>query len=230
MTLALLLLLQAAAPAAEADRLFETGARLIAEGDTAGAVAAWEGIAEQGVASAAIEHNLGTLALERGDVGRARLHLERAARLDASRPGVAHNLRLARQAAGVGDRPVWRVAWDRLGAVVPPGGLVALALALSFAALGVVLLERRRLGAALGALALVTVVAASAALWERTAPVAIVVASEADLREAPSAAARGVARVRAGEVVALGDAEAGWRRVEADGVEGWVPEAAVERL
>ena len=226
----LVLLLQVAAPSAEADRLFEAGAALLAEGDTAGAVAAWEGAADLGWTSSATEHNLGTVALMRGDVGRARLHLERAARLDPSSPVVAHNLRLAREAAGVGARPAWRRAWDRLGGVVPPGGLVALALGLAFTTLGVVLMERRRLGVALGVLAVVAVSAAAFALWERTAPVGIVVAPEADVRAAPSAAARGVARVRAGETVAVGDAEAGWRRVEADGAEGWLPEAAVERL
>lgn len=230
MTLALLLLLQIAAPTAEADRLFEAGAALIAEGDTAGAVAAWEGAAALGWTSATVEHNLGTLALERGDVGRARLHLERAARLDPTSPAVARNLRLAREAAGVGARGWGERAWDRLGAAVPPGGLVALALALSFAALGVLLLERRRAAAVVGVLAVLAVAAAGGALWERTRAVGIVVAPEADVRAAPAASARGVARVRAGEAVAVGDAEAGWRRVEADGAEGWLPEAAVERL
>ena len=225
-----LLLLQAAAPRAEAERLFEAGAALVAEGDTAGAVAAWEGAAATGWASAAVEHNLGTLALARGDVGRARLHLERAARLDPASAATAHNLRLAREAAGLGARPAWYVAWDRLVGVVRPGGLVALALGLAFAALGVLFLERRRTAAVLGTLAAVAVAAAGAALWERTRPLAVVVAREAEVRAAPSASAPSVARVRAGETVTAGDAEAGWRRVTAEGEAGWLPEAAVERL
>lgn len=225
-----LLLLQAAGPSAEAERLFEAGQALVAEGDTAGAVAAWEGVLATGWTAAAVEHNLGTLALERGDVGRARLHLERAARLDPASASTAHNLRLAREAAGLGARPAWHAAWDRLVGVVGPVGLVALALSLAFGALGVWFLERRRTAAAVGVLALVAVAAAGAALWERTRPVAVVVAPEADVREAPAASAAAVARVRAGETVTVGESEAGWRHVVADGEPGWLPEAAVERL
>ena len=225
-----LLLLQSAAPTAEAERLFEVGTALVAEGDTAGAVAAWEGTEALGWASAAVEHNLGTLALERGDLGRARLHLERAARLDPASAATAHNLRLAREATGVEARPAWRRTWDRAVDVVRPVGLVALALGLAFAALGVLFLDRRRTAAAVGLLALLAVGAASAALWERTRPVAVVVAPEADVREAPSASAAGVARVRAGETVTVGEARSGWRAVTAGGEAGWLPEAAVERL
>lgn len=234
MTVALaLLLLQAAAadsPSAEAERLFALGSTLVAEGDTAGAVAAWEGAVATGWTSAAAEHNLGTVALARGDAGRARLHLERAAHLDPESVATAHNLRIAREAAGVGARPAWHVAWDRAVGVARPVGLVALALGLAFAALGVLFLDRRRTAAALGLVALAAVGAASAALWERTRAVAVVVAPEADVREAPSASAPGVARVRAGETVGLGEARAGWRAVTADGEAGWVPEGTVERL
>lgn len=231
MTLLLaLLLLQPAADPAEAERLFALGGQLIAEGDTAGAVAAWEGARATGWASAAVEHNLGTVALRRGDAGRARLHLERAARLAPLDGATGQNLRLARRLAGEEPRPEWRRAWDGAVGVVRPLGLVALALALSFGALGLVFLGRRRIALGVGAAAVLAVGAASLALWERSRPLAAVVVPEAVVHETPSPSAERAAVVRAGELVEAGPAEAGWRRVEAGGATGWVRAAAVEAL
>ncbi len=228
--LALLLLQPAASPRAEAERLFALGAELIAEGDTSGAVAAWEGARATGVTSVAVEHNLGTVALQRGDLGRARLHLERAARLAPLDTRIAQNLRLARQAADVPTRSVPERLWDQIVGVVGAVGLVALALALTFGALGLFFLERRRLALGVGVAAALAVGVAAAALWERSQPIGVVLAPEAEVTEAPSAEAVGVARVRAGETVRVGGARGGWRRVEADGAEGWLPERAVEQL
>ena len=229
MTLALaLLLLQPTGPA-EAERLFALGARLVAEGDTAGAAAAWDGAWATGWASAAVEHNLGTVALRRGEAGRARLHLERAARLAPLDGAVAQNLRLARDLAGEAPAPGWRRAWSRVLGVARPPGLVALALALAFGALGLLFLDRRRVAVGLGVVAVLAVGAASAALWERSRPLGVALV-EAEVREGPSGASASVARVRAGETVGVGEAVAGWRRVRADGAEGWVRAAAVGEI
>ena len=227
---ALLLLQTATTPEAEADRLFALGTELLAEGDTAGAVAAWEGVRATGVTSATVEHNLGTVALRQGDVGRARLHLERALRLSPLDAAIAQNLRLAREAAGAPPRSTAERIWGQTVGIVGTIGLVALALALAFGALGLFFLDRRRLALGVGGVALLAVGAASAALWERSQPVGIVIAGEAEVTDEPSAEAVGVARVRGGEVVRLGEAEVGWRRVEVDGDDGWLPERAVERL
>ncbi len=228
--LALLLLQPPASPQAEAERLFALGTELVAEGDTSGAVAAWEGARATGLASAAVEHNLGTVALRRGDPGRARLHLERAARLAPLDAAVARNLRLAREAAGAPARSGTQRVWDQVVGVVGPLGLVAFALALAFGALGLFLIDRRRLALGVGVGALLAVGVASGALWERSRPVGVVLAAEAEVTEAPSAASVSVARVRAGETVRVGEGRPGWRRVEADGAVGWLPERAVERL
>ena len=228
--LALLLLQPAASPHDEAEWLFTLGTELIAEGDTSGAVAAWEGARATGLTSAAVEHNLGTVALRRGDLGRARLHLERAARLSPLDAAVAQNLRLAREAADVPARSGAERLWDRVVGVIGPLGLVTLALALAFGALGLFFLDRRRWALGVGAVAVLAVGAASAALWERSRPVGVVLAAEAEVTEEPSASSVGVARVRAGETVWVGEARSGWRRVEADGAEGWLPARAVERL
>ena len=230
MLIVLALLLQTAAPEAEADRLFRLGTELVAEGDTAGAVAAWEGIAATGRTSAAVEHNLGTLALARGDAGRARLHLERAARLAPFDDAIARNVGLAREAVGAEPPSAAGAVWQRVAAVAGPLGLVALALALVFGAVGLYLLGRPRGALAVAGVAVVAVGAASAALWERSRPDGVVLAREAEVFGAPSASAARVAGVRAGDVVLVGEAASGWRRVWVDGAAGWLPERAVARL
>ena len=227
--LALLALLQAA-PRAEADRLFSLGATLVAEGDTAGAVAAWEGALATGLTSPAAEYNLGAVALARRDLGRARLHLERAARLDPLDGDVAAALAEARERSGAPPRSAAERAWNAVVGVVRPLGLVALALAVAFGALALLLVGRRRPALAVAAVAAVAVAAAGAALWQATVPGGVVLADEAEVREAPSPSAPPVARVRAGERVGVGRVRAGWRRVETADGGGWVREAAVGEI
>ena len=225
--LVLALLQTAPADRAEAERLFELGTRLVAEGDTAGAVAAWEGALATGWTSAAAEHNLGTVALAQGQTGRARLHLERAAHLDPLDPAVRQNLGLARARAGEPAPSAARAAWTWAVAVVRPVGLVALALAVAFGALAVGVAGRPRVAAGLGVVAAVAVGAAALAVWERTRPVGVALADGAVV-EAPSPTATGVARLRAGEAVGVGPAVDGWRPVTVGDAEGWVRADAVE--
>ena len=226
----LLALLQAvpasAASPAEAERLFAVGTELVAEGDTSGAVAAWQGAVATGWTSAAVEHNLGTVALARGQTAAARLHLERAARLDPLDDAVARNLALARARAGVPEPSAARAAGARVVAVVRPLGLVALALALTFGALALLLMNRRRAALAVGAVALLAVAAASGAVWERTRPLAVAM-SGAAVVESPSPTASAVARLRPGETVSVGEAEDGWRPVRVGRQSGWVRADAV---
>ena len=235
--LLLVLALLQAAPAdrpdasrGEAERLFRLGTRLVAEGDTAGAVAAWQGARAMGWTSAAAEYNLGTVALARGETARARLHLERAARLDPLDESIRRNLRLARERAGEPAPSTVRSAWDRAVAVVRPVGLVALALALALGALALGLAGRQRWAAVLGAAAVVAVGAASLAVWERTRPLGVVLADQAAVVESPSTVAATVAQLRAGETVRVGEAADGWRTVSVGDAEGWVRADAVEPI
>lgn len=227
--LTILLTAPVAVGQAEADRLFEVGSRLVAEGDTAGAVAAWEGATATGWTSAAVEHDLGTVALARGETARARLHLERAARLAPRTPAVVKNVRLARARAGEPEPSAARRAWEQSVATLRPLGLVALALALSFGAFALALRGRRRAALVLGGVALLAVGAASVAVWERTRPLAVVMA-EAAVVESPSPSAAGVARLAPGETVSAGDAVEGWRPVRAGRLRGWVRADAVEPI
>ena len=220
----------AQADRAEAERLFDLGNRLVAEGDTAGAVAAWEGAAEAGWTSAALQHNLGTVALTRGDVARARLHLERAARLAPLDDAVARNVALARQRAGEPEPATARRVWNATLGVLRPLGVVALALALAFGALGLAVAGRWRLAAGLGMLAALAVAGAALAVWEATRPVGVVLVDDAAVVESPAATAPGVARLRAGETVEVGPEAAGWRPVAVGRAEGWVRADAVAPL
>ena len=212
---------------AEAERLFDLGNALVAEGDTAGAVAAWEGAVEVGWTSAAVQHNLGTVALAQGDVAGARLHLERAARLAPRDDAVARNLALARERAGEPPPSQVRRAWGAAIGVLRPFGAVALALALAFGALGLSVADRRRWAAGLGALAIVAVAGAALAVWEVTRPVGVVLADDVAVVESPSPAAPGVARLRAGETVEVGPEADGWRPVSVGRADGWVRADAV---
>ncbi len=224
-----LALLQPAGPA-EPDRLFDLGLQLVAEGDTAGAVAAWQGATADGWTSAAVEHNLGTVALARGDIARARLHLERAARLAPLDGAVARNLALARERAGEPAPRSLRRAWNRAVGVLTPFGMVALALAVAFGALGLAVAGRRRWAAGVGVLAVGAVVAAAVAVGQATRPLGVVLADGVAVVESPAEAAPGVARLRAGEAVEVGEAEAGWRPVTVGRAQGWVRADAVEPL
>lgn len=230
MTLALLvLLLQPSASPADAAHLFAVGSALVAEGDTAGAVAAWEGAAETGYASAEVSYNLGTLALARGEVGRARLHLERAARLAPADQAVMRNLALARQAAGEPPQGRGAAVWARARAALPPLLMVTVALGLAFAALGAVLAGRRRLGAAVGLAAALAVAAAGVSVWQSTRPLGVAIADVA-VTASPSPTGELVARLREGEAVAVGTEADGWRAVRVGRARGFVRAAAVEPL
>jgi tetratricopeptide (TPR) repeat protein len=237
MTLLLILLLLQpgeAVPAdgrAEAERLFALGLTLVAERDTAGAIAAFEGARATGWRSAAVEHNLGSLALASGRIGAARLHLERAARLAPLDADVQKNLRLAREAAGVAPPGAAERVWRAVVSGAGPLGVVAAAalLWLTWA----VLAWRRALGrvplAALGAFALVAALGGFVAVWEEAHPTAITV-SDTEVRASPSASAPTEGSLAEGQRVSAGPLDGGWSYVRARGVHGWVPGGTVARL
>lgn len=224
----MLLLLLLAQPL-EADRLFALGNDLVVEGDTAGAVAAWQGAAATGWTSAAVEYNLGTVALIRGEVGEARLHLERAARLDPLAADIDRNLELTRARAGIPPRGAGERLWARAVAIVCPFGLVVLALALAFGALGTMLLGRRRLAGGLALVALVAVGAASFAVWDTTRLLGVVL-TEASVTEGPSSSTPSIARLAAGETLEVGLEVDGWQPVRIGRSRGWIRAGAVETI
>jgi Flp pilus assembly protein TadD len=123
---------------AEAERLFTLGVALAEEGDLAGAAAAFEGALATGWTSPALAFNLARTYHASGDLGRARLHAERAARL-APRDAEVQALRLRTERAA-GDPPARAptatgaaLAW--VGRRVPAGLALVLAWGLWMGAL-----------------------------------------------------------------------------------------------
>lgn len=88
-----LLIASTAATAQDADAFQQANALFMAR-DYAGAVRAYTAIAESGIENAALEYNLGCAYYRLGRVGPARLHFERAARLDPGDRDTRANLEL----------------------------------------------------------------------------------------------------------------------------------------
>ncbi len=222
------LLLLAPSAGAQTDP-FALGVRLAAEGDTAGAVAAW-----QAAGGPDADHNLGVVALSRGDAGRARFYLERAARAAPLDATTRRTLADARERTGAPPPSRAAQAW----AVLTVGGgapLVALAVALLLAATAAFATGRRPAAALVGGMGSVLALAAAVALVGAALPRGVVVVSET-VRAAPSGEAPEAGSVPVGTAVRIGAREAGWREIRADGVAGWLrrpygwlPERAVAR-
>src|SRR4029453_11490487 len=107
--LALVLLAVSARAAEETPQaLFFRGNALYADGRYADAAAAYEQLFAGGVASANAYFNLGNAYLKEGEVGRAVLAYERAARLAPGDPVLRANLAFAREQAGAGQPERWR--------------------------------------------------------------------------------------------------------------------------
>ena len=220
----------------EAERLFQLGLELVAEGDTTGALAAWEGAAATEWTSVALSYNRGVVALARGDLGTARLALERAARLDPRNPAILAALSDARERAGDTSPSPMEQAAQVLLARMGLLGTVGLALALYGLTLALAWRwwQTRSWPLALGALASATVFAAGLGLAITGLAAASgargVVLDAGVVRTAPSPTATEAARLPAGAVLQLGDAQGAWRAVTMDELEGWVPASLVEAI
>lgn len=214
----------------EAERAFALALELAAEGDTTGARAAFDA-ARAGGASAALELNVARLALAQDDVGPARLAAERAYRLAPGLPGALDVLDASREAVGDAGPGALRHRADTLAGAL--GGLGVVLLALALAALAAVAVwHRRRLpGAVVGLVvagAALGLAGTVALLAERTVLNAVVVETVAT-RGAPSPDAREGMRLDAGRVVRAGERRDGWVHLSG-GIDGWVPEGAVEAI
>lgn len=237
MMIALLLVAQA--------QLFSDANAAYLSGDIPRATAAYEALVAEGVASPALETNLGTAYLRQGKRGLAALHFERALFLDPAdddaradlvelRRGNVDKLEgesdeggsetisrvlapLPGSAAAVGFLVLWIAGWSLFGVrfLRPERGGVVGWAVVSFALSGVCALVT--FGAAQGRkLAL-----------ER----AVVVAQSAPAREGPREQAVSHFEVHEGTTVRVEDEEGSFRRVKlANGLTGWVPSGAVEMV
>ena len=220
----------------EAARLFALGQQLYAEGDHAGAVAAFEGVLATGWTSAAAHYNLGTACLATDDLGCAVLHLERAQRLNSGDETIRHNLHLAHDRAD--GAPRTRTPMQPILRALGLTGLLGLSGAFYLVTMGVLgtwfwtrrpLLRRALI--VLAPLAVLLLVLSAFAWRESHTPEAVILAAEAPMRAAPTPEARERATLRAGHVVRLMIQQDEWTEVRlADGTRGWLPSRAVEAI
>jgi tetratricopeptide (TPR) repeat protein len=236
--------LLAALLAAEAGvQLFADANAAFLNGDVSRAIAAYEALVSEGVASTELETNLGAAWLRQGKRGLAVLHLERALFLDPGDDDARADLlevrrgnvdRLEGDADEGGSETVARL-------LAPfPGSTAALALVVVWTAAWVLLAVRllrggpRWTGVAsglcfAGALLCVLVVAGAAAGRNLALRRAVVVAQAIPAREGPAERSASRFEIHEGTTVAIEDEESGYRRVKlANGLTGWVPAGAIE--
>ncbi|MEO0560426.1 MAG: SH3 domain-containing protein [Bacteroidota bacterium] len=220
----------------EAERLFQLGLELVAEGDTTGALAAWNGAAATEWTSAALSYNRGLIALQRGNLGTARLALERAARLDPRNTTISSALADVR--AQSGDAPpsaIDRIVQGALSRIGPFGAVVlALAMYGLVLSLGALWWRRRTRPLALGVLASalgfsLALGLATFGLMEASMARGVVLDTGV-LRTAPSPTATEAARLPAGTALQLGETQGAWQAVTVDDLDGWIPILQVEAI
>ena len=227
---------------AEAERLFALGVQLYADSDAAGAVAAFEGAGTTGWSSGMLHYNLGTAYLDLEKLGPAILHFERARRLMPGHEAITHNLRIARERAGVTGEAAspWEVLSRRLTRTGGPLLWLAFGLVLYISLIGVIgfrFWTRRNDAWSRRAIALLvpvtaTVLVAALSVWgSARTPEGIVLSEDAQLRASPSADAALRATLRPGLRVRITEVGDGWQAVRLPGgVRGWLPSRAVARI
>ena len=240
MTGLLLALLFAEAPGAQ---LFSDANAAYLSGDLARAVASYEALVAEGVASSELETNLGAAYLRQGKRGQAALHLERALFLDPGDDDARADLievrrgnvdKLEGESDEAGGETLARV-------LAPLPGGTAAALLVTFWCVAWVLLALRLLrpelpwmATAAGAAFLLALLSAGitwgAATGRRMAlQRAVIVAQSVPAREGPADKSISHFEVHEGTTVRVEDVEGDYRRVKlANGLTGWVPSSAVE--
>jgi tetratricopeptide (TPR) repeat protein len=228
---------------AEAERLFALGVALAEEGDLAGAAAAFEGALATGRTSPALAFNLARTYYAAGDLGRARLHAERAARL-APRDAEVQALRLRTERAA-GEPPARAptatgAALGWVGQRVPAGVALGLAWGLWMGALGLLAARPlrgdwtkggRRAVLLLVALAVLALGVAVVLAHEEARPRAVVVGSGVTLRASPRPDAPAVQTLPPGRMVTLDRREGDWQRLRLpDGTLAWAEAGGLARV
>ncbi len=228
------------------DALFDEGNRLYQQGDFGGAAERYAAVLEGGYESAALYYNLGNAHFRLGDVARAVLNYERAARLDPADEDVRANLALVNQMLQDRIEPLprfWMLAVvDWWMALIPRGWLMAAAaacyVALGLAVVLMVLDRSRRWRAALRraayAGALGSAVLGGTLLIRETgigrAEHAVVMAAEARVLNAPSdEEGLAVFTLHEGTKVRIDQRAGEWAEIVlADGKVGWLRLGQVE--
>jgi hypothetical protein len=235
------------AEARSSDSAFARATELYRAGAFNDAAQSLESIVAQGFASGEVYFNLGNAYYRDGNVGRAILAFERAARLLPSDDDVAHNLRLARLKAVDRIDPVpefFLVAWLRsISEVLPPSAARTLFLvfwAAVFGSLVALFLGRTAAivrSARFAFFAAVPLAVVLGGLWMAQLTAlnedhsGVILTPTVTARSSPDANAVDAFVIHEGLKVEIGVTVDGWTRITlADGKVGWVREGDVERI
>lgn len=222
---------------------FTDANRQFASGDFTAAAASYEKLlADQGP-DAAVSYNLGNTYLQLKQYGPAILAYERARLLDPRNPDLLANLTRARKAATAFDESPFnprleavitylsRNEWSWL---VAGGALVIGALAILRGCISGSSRPFRRLTTVMAAVAALTVIAGSGALWLRRseAHLGVVLAENASIRLSPFENAGTVGTPGPGRLVHLGAENAGFHYVSIPGsnLQGWLADKDVAAI
>lgn len=246
--------------APDAAVMLQAAGTLYAEGAYAESAGAYQSLADEGLGSAPLYHNLGHAWLRQGEIGRAILSYERAARIAPRDPQVRSSLDFARRQAAESPNPgSVEIAAGADGSGRPPlswrelfaswltrAELASLVLALWWVcALCLVLARNRRPGRGRQALRLTAGIAALGmaagavgwAAWTYDAqarPRAIVVLPETEAAGGPGPTTEFavIEALPPGSAVRLLETRGDYARVALPigGREGWVPIMAVEQV
>ena len=212
-------------------------------GDLPRAIAAYEALISEGVASPELETNLGATLLRQNRRGLSALHFERALFLDPGDDDARADLaevrrgnvdKLEGESDDGGTETLSRVLSPLPGVLA--AALLIVAWTLGWALLGARLFRPAQRSLLLGAVLSFAVALLAAAITLGSAigrdlalKRAVVIAASVPAREGPNDKSTSHFEVHEGTTVRVEDEEGGFRRVKlANGLTGWVPDSAVE--
>lgn len=238
--------IESSAADAHADSLWVQGTEAYVSADWAGAQAAWEAVAQEGLESADLYYNIGNAYFKQENYGRAILSYERALKIDPSHTDARFNLSFAqefvqddidsvpefflstwfRKACRAMSSDVWAVLFLVSVALL-------LALVLLFLLAGSSSLKKTGFFGALAALILAVACLVFAHMqWSdyRSADQAIVLRAVSPVKSAPGAdSSKDLFILHEGTKVKILDAVGGWTNIElSDGRQGWMASSDME--
>jgi len=222
--------------------------QLYSAGNSAEAAQIYEQLLSRGVTDSSLYYNLGNTYLVQGDLGRAILNYQRAARLDPRDPDIKANLAIARMQSGYdyADQPVSPImsvsefisSWLTLNET-------ALSALVIWFILGFLVLAYRQFqpgkirgllqyGLILAALLFVVAgISFGTRLYvEQTTPEAVIVADVVTLNSDPGEEFATEIRLFSGAEVKLLDTQGSWAHLTGpnDVINGWIPISTIESV